>query len=236
LVPSATTIAILINPASGVATEPQLKDLQAAAREVGQQLQFVNAQTESELDSAFAMIGQSTSKALLVTADVFFNSRRDQIISLAARYAIPTIYDLREFVLSGGLMSYGTSLTNAYRQVGVYSGRILRGDKPGDLPVMQSTKFEFAINLKTGKALGLSLPPGLLSIADPRDANSTAPIVRFLLSIRGAGAIEVPKAWRERLPRFTTFPHQVLLRSGRQFFKSAGDRRGVADCDGPFDG
>jgi putative ABC transport system substrate-binding protein len=165
LVSSTAMIGVLINPAN-VASEAQLKDLQAAAREVGQRLQFVNAQTESELDSAFAMIGQSTSKALLVTADVFFNSRRDQIISLAARYAIPTIYDLREFVLSGGLMSYGTSLTNAYRQVGAYGGRILNGAKPADLPVLQSTRFEFVINLKTAKALGLTVPPSLLARAD----------------------------------------------------------------------
>ena len=163
LVPSAAMIAVLINPASG---EAQLKDLQAAAREVGQQLQFVNAQTESELDSAFATIGQSTSKALLVTADPFLNSERDKIITLAAHYAVAAIYDLREFVMAGGLMSYGTSLTNAYRQVGIYSGRILRGANPADLPVMQSTKFEFVINLKTAKTLGIEVPPGLSARAD----------------------------------------------------------------------
>ena len=163
LVPSAAMIAALINPASG---EAQLKDLQAAAREVGQQLQFVNAQTESELDSAFATIRQSTSKALLVTADPFLNSERDKIITLAAHYAVAAIYDLREFVIAGGLMSYGTSLTNAYRQVGIYSGRILRGANPADLPVMQSTKFEFVINLKTAKTLGIEVPPGLSARAD----------------------------------------------------------------------
>ena len=165
LVASAAMIGVLINPAN-VASDAQLKDLQAAAREVGQQLQFVNAQTESELDSAFATIGQSTSKALLVTADPFLNSERDKIIALAAHYAVPAIYDLREFVIAGGLMSYGTSLTNAYRQVGIYSGRILRGANPADLPVMQSTKFEFVINLKTAKTLGIEVPPGLSARAD----------------------------------------------------------------------
>ncbi len=166
LLPSAPEIAVLINPGAGVSAQHQMEDLQAAAQKARQQIQFVKAQNSDELDSAFAHIGQLPSKALLVVADPFLNSQRDKIISLAARYAIPAIYDLREFVLAGGLMTYGTSLTSAYRQVGVYSGKILKGANPADLPVLQSTRFELLINLKTAKTLSLEIPPSLLARAD----------------------------------------------------------------------
>jgi putative tryptophan/tyrosine transport system substrate-binding protein len=166
LVPSAAVIIVLANPTAGAGAEPALNDLQAAAVNAGAQIQIVYARNPAELDSAFAAIGHLASKALLVVADPFLNSERDRLIYLAARYAIPAIYDLRDFVLAGGLMSYGTSLTSAYRQVGIYSGRILKGAKPADLPIVQSTKFEFAINLNTAKALGIEVPPGLSARAD----------------------------------------------------------------------
>jgi putative ABC transport system substrate-binding protein len=166
LVPSSAIIAILINPSAGLNVERQVKDLEAAAREMSQQIQIVNTQNPNDLQPAFQALRQSGAKALLVVADPFLNGERDRIIALAAHYAIPTIYDLREFAVAGGLMSYGTSLTDAYRQVGMYSGRILRGEHPGDLPVLQSTKFDFLINLKTAKALGLTVSPSLLARAD----------------------------------------------------------------------
>jgi putative ABC transport system substrate-binding protein len=166
LVPSAAVIAVLTNPAGGPGEKAQLSELQSAAQQSKQQIQIVIAQNTSELDLAFASIGQSKSKALLVMADPFLNNEQDKIISLAAHYLIPAIYDLREFALAGGLISYGTSLTNAYRQVGVYCGRILKGANPADLPVLQSTKFEFVINLKTANALGIDVPPAVLARAD----------------------------------------------------------------------
>jgi putative tryptophan/tyrosine transport system substrate-binding protein len=166
LVPSSALIAVLVNPSARVNVEGQVKDIEAAAREAPQRIEIVNAQKPSDLEPAFAAIIQSGAEALLVVADPFLNSQRDKIISLAARYPIPAIYNLHEFAVAGGLMSYGTSLTDAYRLVGVYSGRILKGEKPSDLPVMQSTKFNFVINLKTAKALGLDIPPQLLARAD----------------------------------------------------------------------
>jgi putative ABC transport system substrate-binding protein len=166
LVPSSALIAILVNRDGWVNAEGQLKEIETAARAALQRIEIVNAQKPSDLDSAFATVAQSGAKALLVVGDPFFTSERDKIITLAGQYAIPTIYNFYEFAVAGGLMSYGTSLPDAYRQVGVYSGRILRGDKPGDLPVLQSTKFEFVINLKTAKALGLDLSPAFLARAD----------------------------------------------------------------------
>jgi putative ABC transport system substrate-binding protein len=126
----------------------------------------VQATTEQEIDAAFATFAQLRAGALVVSPSPFFNTSRDQLVALAARYALPTIYDESEFAVAGGLMSYGTSFVESYRQVGIYTGRVLKGEKPSDMPVMQSTKFDFVINLKTAKALGLSVPSGLLAIAD----------------------------------------------------------------------
>jgi len=165
LVPGAALIAVLVNPNSPN-IETQLKDLQEAARGVGQQIHILHGSSERELDTAFATLTQLRAGALLIGSDPFFNSRRDELVALAARYAIPAIYEWREFAAAGGLMSYGTNLAEGYRQVGIYTGRILKGDKPADLPVMQSIKFEFVINLKTANALGLQVPPTLLARAD----------------------------------------------------------------------
>jgi putative ABC transport system substrate-binding protein len=165
LVPGAALIAVLVNPNSPN-IETQLKDLQEAARAVGQQIHILHGSSERELDTAFATLTQLRAGALLIGSDPFFNSRRDELVALAARYAIPAIYEWREFAAAGGLMSYGTNLAEGYRQVGIYTGRILKGDKPADLPVMQSIKFEFVINLTTANALGLDVPSGLSARAD----------------------------------------------------------------------
>jgi putative ABC transport system substrate-binding protein len=165
MVPKATTIAVLVNPNYSDA-ENQLRDVQEAAVPLGVQLVVVRANAESDFDAAFSTVVQQRSEALLVCASPFFNTKRQQLVLRAARHALPAIYEWREFAEAGGLMSYGTSLADAYRQAGVYTGRILKGAKPADLPVLQSTKFEFVINLNTAKALGLTIPPGVLAIAD----------------------------------------------------------------------
>jgi putative ABC transport system substrate-binding protein len=165
MVPKATTIAVLVNPNYSDA-ENQLRDVQEAAVRLGVQLVVVRANAESDFDAAFSTVVQQRSGALLVCASPFFNTRREQLVVLAARHALPTIYEWRDFAAAGGLMSYGTSLADAYRQAGVYAGRILKGAKPADLPIVQSTKFEFVLNLNTAKALGLTIPPGVLAIAD----------------------------------------------------------------------
>ena len=144
----------------------QRRDVQAAATAIGQQLRIFNASTESDLDAAFASLVRQRADALLVGNDVFFTNRREQIVALAARHAVPTIYAFRSFAESGGLMSYSTSLVEVYRQVGLYAGRILKGAKPADLPVVQPTKFELVINLRTAKVLGVKIPDNLLSLAD----------------------------------------------------------------------
>jgi putative ABC transport system substrate-binding protein len=166
LIPDVRAVAFLTNPSYRDAEE--LKDVLQAARGAGMQSHVVTASTESEIDAAFARMIEVKVGALVVSADPFLasGSRRKHIVSLAARYALPTMYDFREFPEAGGLMSYDSNIRDAYRQAGVYVGRILRGEKPADLPVMQSTKFEFVINLQTAKMLGLSIPPSLLSLAD----------------------------------------------------------------------
>ena len=165
MVPAAHLIAVLLNPHSPVSAS-ELKDVQQAARAVGQQIHILNASSEYDLDAAFASLVPVGAGALLVGSDPFFNSRRDYLVSLAARIRVPAIYEFREYVVAGGLMSYSSNLSNGYRQMGLYAGRILKGEKPHDLPVVQSSKFEFAINLKTAKTLGLDVPLRLQQLAD----------------------------------------------------------------------
>src|SRR5215467_381144 len=165
LVPAAALIAVLLNP-TNANFQSQLRGVQDAARDLGQQVSILSASNERDLDVAFASVAQSRAGALLVGSDPFFDNERDQVIALAARYAIPAIYEGREFAMAGGLASYGTNLGDAYRQAGIYTGRILRGEKPADLPVAQPAKFEFVINLKTAKALGLDVPSGVSASAD----------------------------------------------------------------------
>ena len=165
LLPKATTIAFLVNPDNPRA-EDQKKDIQTAADALRQQTIVLQASSESELDAAFAVMDKQQASALVVAIDPFFNSRRHILVALAARHAIPAIYDQRDTVTAGGLMSYGTNFADAYRQVGIYTARILKGAKPADLPVDQLAKFEFLVNLKTAKALGLIVPDRLLALAD----------------------------------------------------------------------
>jgi putative ABC transport system substrate-binding protein len=165
LLPQATVIAGLLNSASQNA-EVQAKDLQVAGNASGPWIQIAHASNDQEIDSAFATLSTQQIGAVMVGSDPYYLSRREKIIALAARYAIPAFYELRDFVDDGGLMSYGTDIEDGYRQAGVYAGRILKGEKPGDLPVLQSTKFQFVINLKTVKALGLSISDNLLTLAD----------------------------------------------------------------------
>jgi putative ABC transport system substrate-binding protein len=164
LVPTAGTLAVLFEPIE--ANAERLIGLQKAARALGLQLHVQNASTEAEIETAFAMLGQERPRALLVSASSLFSNFGERIAALSVRQRIPAIYQYREFAAAGGLMSYGGSLTDVYRLAGVYAGRILKGEKPTDLPVQQSTKVELIINLKTAKALGLTIPPGLLVRAD----------------------------------------------------------------------
>jgi putative ABC transport system substrate-binding protein len=164
-VSAGTVIAHLVNP-NYPPTEFFIQEVDELARAKGRPILLLKASGESGIDAAFAEISQRHAGALLVAADPYFNSRRDQIVALATRHALPAIYEQREFALVGGLMSYGTSITDAYRQLGIYAGRILKGEKPADLPVAQAAKFELVVNLKTAKTLGLTLPSGLLSIVD----------------------------------------------------------------------
>jgi putative tryptophan/tyrosine transport system substrate-binding protein len=165
LVPQVTTVAAMVHPSFSGA-ETQLRDLREAASRLGVQLVILTANAESDFPTAFATLVQQRAGALLVCATPFFNSRRQQLVLLATRHAVPAIYEWREFAEAGGLMSYGTSLNDAYRQAAIYAGRILKGAKPADLPVVQSTKFEFVINLNAAKALGLTVPHPLLITAD----------------------------------------------------------------------
>jgi putative ABC transport system substrate-binding protein len=166
LVPKAVRVAVLVNPADALTAETTLRDAQEAAPAIGLQIQRLTASTIGEIDAAFAALSQERADALFVGPDGFFASRRGQFATLAAVYKIPASYLIRDFVAAGGLMSYGTDIADMYRQVGAYAGRILKGAKPADLPVVQSTKFEFVINLQTARALGIEVPSGLLSIAD----------------------------------------------------------------------
>ena len=165
LIPKATLIGFLVNP-NDPRTKTQTKDMQEAAHGLGLQIHILSATNEGEISSAFAKLAELRAEALIVGAGELFNSRPERLVSLAARQAVPAIYQAREFVAAGGLMSYGASRTDAYRQAGIYVGRVLKGEKPADLPVLQSIKFEFVINLKTAKALGLTVPPSLISIVD----------------------------------------------------------------------
>ena len=165
LVPQAATIGILLNP-NFPAFENQLRDVQEAARALGLRIRDLRARSDGEIETAFETLARENIVALAVAADPFFDTRRDKLVALATRHAVPAMYHFREFAAAGGLISYGINFPDAYRQVGIYAGRILKGAKPADLPVMQSTKFELVINLNTAKALGLAIPPGVLAIAD----------------------------------------------------------------------
>jgi putative tryptophan/tyrosine transport system substrate-binding protein len=166
LVPKAVRIAVLVNPANASSAEATLREVQEAAPTIGLQIQILNATTIGEIDSAFATLSRERSDALFVAGDGFFDSRRGQFATLAARDRIPAAYAHRDYVAAGGLTSYGTDLADVFHQVGVYTGSILKGAKPVDLPVLQSTKFEFVINLQTARALDIEVPSGVLAIAD----------------------------------------------------------------------
>ena len=165
LIPKATVVAVLIN-STNPSAETYVRETQEAARTVGQQIHTLSASTEAEIEAAFVTLAQMRAEALLVVTDAVFIGRREQIVALAARYAVPAIYEASVFARVGGLMSYGPNFAEAIRQVGIYTGRILKGEKPADLPVLQPTKFELVINLKTAKALGLTVPPSLLARSD----------------------------------------------------------------------
>jgi putative ABC transport system substrate-binding protein len=166
LVPKAVRVAVLLNPASAANSEAMLRDVQQAASTIGFHIQILNASTIGEIDAAFVSLGRDRPDALFVAGDSFFTGRRVQFGTLTAVNKIPASYANRELVAAGGLMSYGTDLTDVFHQVGIYTGQILKGAKTAELPVVQSTKFEFVLNLTTAKALGIEVPPGLLSIAD----------------------------------------------------------------------
>jgi putative ABC transport system substrate-binding protein len=165
LLPKATVLGFLTNP-NNASAEAELKEAKAAAGVLGCELLAVNAASATDVDTAFATLSQQNAGAILVAGDAFFINRHDQIVTLAARYKMPAIYNLREYTQAGGLMSYGADILDIYHQAGVYAGRVLRGVKPADLPIMLPTKFPLVINLKTAKALGLNVPPSLLAVAD----------------------------------------------------------------------
>ena len=166
LVPTATRVAVLVNPTHATNTETALRDVEPAARAMGLQIQVLNASTSREIDAAFATIVRERPDALFVGNDPFFNARRVQLVLLAGRHGVPAIYSDREYAEAGGLMTYGSNIVDVYRQIGVYAGRILKGVKPADLPVVQSSKFELVINAQTARMLGLTVPDKLLVAAD----------------------------------------------------------------------
>jgi putative tryptophan/tyrosine transport system substrate-binding protein len=166
LVPGAVRIAVMNNPGNVVSAETTVREVQKAADAFGLKIQVLNASNSGEIDAAFAAMSRERAEALFVAPDFFFHSRRVQLATLAARNGIPATYANRDYAEAGGLMSYGTNVTDSFREVGVYVGRILKGEKPADLPVTQPTKFEFVINLQTARALGLDVRPGLLVAAD----------------------------------------------------------------------
>jgi putative ABC transport system substrate-binding protein len=166
LVPGAARVGVLVNPTNATTTESTLRDVAAAARATGLQVKVANASTSPEIEVAFASFMRERPDALFVAGDPFLSGRRVQLVQLAAFHRLPATYALRDYAEAGGLMSYGSNIADAFRQIGVYAGRILKGTKPADLPVLQSTKFEFAINLQTARALGLEVPPQLFASAD----------------------------------------------------------------------
>jgi len=166
LLPGATRIGVLVNPANAAVTEAILRDVEAASHAMGLQIQILNANTSGEIDAAFAALARERAEALFVGGGAFFTARRVQLAQRAARHAMPTIYPQRLNAEVGGLLSYGASVTDAWRQVGVYAGRILKGAKPADLPVAQASKFELVINADTARMLGITVPPSLLAVAD----------------------------------------------------------------------
>ena len=166
LLPAAARVAVLVNPTNATTASSTLREVEAAARALGLKIDFFNASTSREIEAAFATLGRERPDALFVAPDAFYTDRRVQLANLAARHAFPASFSARENVEAGGLMSYGASLTDMYRQVGVYSGRILKGAKPADLPVVQSIKFDLVINHPTARMLGLTIPPSLLALAD----------------------------------------------------------------------
>jgi putative tryptophan/tyrosine transport system substrate-binding protein len=166
LVPSAIRVAVLVNPAQATITEATLRDVAAAARDIGLQIQVLNADTSREINAAFASFVRERPDALFVGSDAFFNARRVQLVNLTSRHTLPATFSLRDYAEAGGLMSYGTNLNDAFRQNGIYAGRILKGAKPADLPVLQASKFELVIHAETARMLGLTVPPTLLARAD----------------------------------------------------------------------
>jgi putative tryptophan/tyrosine transport system substrate-binding protein len=166
LVSQAAAIGMLVNPADRGSGAQQTRELQEAARTIGLQIHVLQASTDSEIDTAFESMAQGHIAALIIGSDPFYDTRRDKLVGLAARNAVPAMYQSREYAAAGGLTSYGIDFSESYRQLGVYTGRILKGEKPADLPIVQSTKFELVVNLKTAKTLGLTIPPSVLAIAD----------------------------------------------------------------------
>ena len=166
LLPRAVRVAVLVNPANAMNTASILRDVEVAARAIGLQVQVLHASTSREINAAFENVGGDRPDALFVGPDTFLIARRIQVVQLAAFHRLPTVYPTRDFVDVGGLMSYGTNVMDAFRQLGIYAGRILKGAKPADLPVVQSSKFELVINVQTATMLGITVPPSLLAIAD----------------------------------------------------------------------